>query len=242
VVDDIEFGVTHVIRGEDHVTNTAVQIQIFEALAAAAPRFGHNLLTDSGGEGLSKRSGALSIASLRERGVEAVAVAALAVLVDSAEAVRPAASLDELAAMIDLSHLSRGAARFDEAELDALSARTLHHLPYASVAGRLAALGVTGRARRRFGWRCGGISVVSATRRSGARWWRPTPDPEFFKSAASFLPGGVWDQSTWGAWTGQLGRLTGRKGPRAVSPLAYCANGTRSRPRTRGAAADDRTC
>ena len=98
VVDDIEFGVTHVIRGEDHVTNTAVQIQIFEALAGAAPRFGHhNLLTDAGGEGLSKRTGALSIASLREKGVEALAVAALAVLVGSAEAVRPIASLDELA-------------------------------------------------------------------------------------------------------------------------------------------------
>ncbi len=132
VVDDIEFGVTDVIRGEDHVTNTGVQIQIFEALAGAAPRFGHhNLLTDAGGEGLSKRSGALSIASLREKGVEALAVAALAVLVGSAEAVRPVASLDELAGMVDLAHLSRGSARFDEAELDALSARTLHQTPYA---------------------------------------------------------------------------------------------------------------
>ncbi len=90
VVDDIDFGVTHVIRGEDHVTNTAVQIQIFDALAGAAPHFGHhNLLTDAGGGGLSKRAGALSISSLRAKGVEALAVAALAVLVGSAEAVRP---------------------------------------------------------------------------------------------------------------------------------------------------------
>ena len=90
VVDDIDFGVTHVIRGEDHVTNTAVQIQIFEALARATPRFGHhNLLTDVGGGGLSKRTGALSIASLRAKGIESLAVAALAVLVGSAEAVRP---------------------------------------------------------------------------------------------------------------------------------------------------------
>ena len=145
VVDDIEFGVTHVIRGEDHVTNTAVQIQMFEALAGAPPRFGHhNLLTDAGGEGLSKRTGALSIASLREKGVEALAVAALAVLVGSAEAVRPIASLDELAELVDLEHLSRGAARFDEAELDALSARILHRMPYASVAERLNAIGVAG--------------------------------------------------------------------------------------------------
>ena len=129
VVDDIDFGVTDVIRGEDHVTNTAVQIQIFEALAGSAPRFGHhNLLTDAGGGGLSKRSGALSIAALRTKGIESLAVAALAVLVGSAEAVRPVASLDELADLINLSQLSHGAARFDEAELEALSARTLHRL------------------------------------------------------------------------------------------------------------------
>src|SRR5277367_5159252 len=117
VVDDIDFGITHVIRGEDHVTNTAVQIQIFEALAGAAPHFGHhNLLTDAGGGGLSKRTGALSIASLRAKGIESLAVAALAVLVGSAEAVRPVDSLDELAGLVDPSHLSHGAARFDEAE------------------------------------------------------------------------------------------------------------------------------
>ncbi len=144
VVDDIDFGVTHVIRGEDHVTNTAVQIQIFEALAGAAPRFGHhNLLTDAGGGGLSKRSGALSIAALRTKGIEPLAVAALAVLVGSAEAVRPVASLDELAELVDLSQLSHGAARFDEAELEALSARTLHRAVLRG--GRRPA----GRARRR---------------------------------------------------------------------------------------------
>jgi glutamyl-tRNA synthetase len=94
VVDDVDLGVTHVIRGEDHVTNTAVQIQIFEALAGRAPIFGHhNLLTDASGDGLSKRTGALSIATLRESGVQALAVAALAVLVGSAESVRPIGSL-----------------------------------------------------------------------------------------------------------------------------------------------------
>src|SRR5271170_5851287 len=111
VVDDVDLGVTHVIRGEDHVTNTAVQIQIFEALAGLAPIFGHhNLLTDASGDGLSKRTGALSIASLREAGVEAIAVAALAVLVGSAESVRPIGSLDELAATFELSQLSHASA------------------------------------------------------------------------------------------------------------------------------------
>ena len=160
VVDDIEFGVTDVIRGEDHVTNTAVQIQLFEALGGVVPRFGHhNLLTDASGEGLSKRTGALSIASLREKGVEPLAVAALAVLVGSAEAVRPVASLDELAALVEIRHLSHGAARFDEAELDALSARTLH----AMRRGRVPA----GRARDRRGG-CGSDLARAARQRRQA--------------------------------------------------------------------------
>ncbi len=178
VVDDIDLGVSHVIRGEDHVTNTAVQIQIFEALAGRAPMFGHhNLLTDASGEGLSKRSGALSIRSLRESGVESLAVAALAVLVGSAESVHPVASLAELAASFDLKHLSRGAARFDEAELRALSARTLHQLPFEAVRERLAALGIAGPLAEPF-WAAvrgnldalrGGADVVGGDPRSRSR-------------------------------------------------------------------------
>ena len=236
VVDDIEFGVTDVIRGEDHVTNTAVQIQIFEALAGAAPRFGHhNLLTDAGGEGLSKRSGALSIASLREKGVEALAVAALAVLVGSAEAVRAVASLDELARLVDLKHLSRGAARFDEAELDALSARVLHQTPYAAVADRLAALGVAGPDAEAF-WNAvrGNLS-----RLSDATIWRQVvegdvvpvvEDRTYLALAASRLPAGAWDESTWGAWTNDLKSLTGRKGRALYHPLRLALTGREAGP------------
>ncbi len=236
VVDDIEFCVTHVIRGEDHVTNTAVQIQIFDALAGAAPRFGHhNLLTDAGGEGLSKRTGALSIASLREKGVEALAVAALAVLVGSAEAVRPVASLDELAKLVDLKHLSHGAARFDEAELDALSARVLHQTPYAAVADRLAALGVAGPNAEAF-WNAvrGNLS-----RFSDAAIWREVvegdvvpvvEDRAYIDLAVSRLPEGAWDGSTWGAWTNDLKALTGRKGRELYHPLRLALTGRDAGP------------
>ena len=236
VVDDIEFRVTDVIRGEDHVTNTAVQIQIFEALAGAAPRFGHhNLLTDAGGDGLSKRSGALSIASLREKGVEALAVATLAVMVGSAEAVRPMASLDELASLVDLEHLSHGAARFDEAELDALSARIVHRMPYASVADRLQAMGVTGPAAEAF-WNAvrGNLSRVS-----DAAVWRRVVDGDisplvedrsYLNLAASRLPEGVWDESTWGVWTDDLKALTGRKGRTLYHPLRLALTGRESGP------------
>jgi len=236
VVDDLDFGVTHVIRGEDHVTNTAVQIQIFQALAGAAPRFGHhNLLTDAGGEGLSKRSGALSIASLRERGIEALAVAALAALVGSAQAVRPVFSLEELAELVDLSHLSHGAARFDEAELEALSARTLHAMPYPLVADRLNALGIAGPGAEPFWLAVRG----NLARLDDAAVWRQvvegpmTPiieDREFVSLAASRLPEGAWDQSTWGLWTKDLRDVAGRKGRELFHPLRLALTGRDSGP------------
>src|SRR5271166_4360145 len=236
VVDDIDFGVTHVIRGEDHVTNTAVQIQIFEALAGAAPHFGHhNLLTDAGGEGLSKRTGALSIASLRAKGIEPLAVVALAVLVGSAEAVRPIASLEELAGLVELKHLSRGAARFDEAELEALSARTLHRLPYAAVADRLTALGVGGPNAEAF-W----LAVRGNLQRlDEAAMWRQVvegdvapivEDAQFVRLAASCAPEGVWDQSTWGAWAKRLKELSGRRGRELFHPLRLALTGREAGP------------
>ncbi|MDR3420307.1 MAG: glutamate--tRNA ligase, partial [Xanthobacteraceae bacterium] len=116
VADDLESGVTHIIRGEDHVTNTAVQVQLFRALGAeAAPQFAHhNLLIGADGQGLSKRTGALSIAGLREAGVESLAVAAMATLTGSSIAVQPVRSLPELAGLFELGAISRNSARFDD--------------------------------------------------------------------------------------------------------------------------------
>ena len=127
VIDDIEMGVTHIIRGEDHLTNSAAQIEMFESLGAKPPRFAHhNLLTLPGGEGMSKRLGHLSLQALRASGLEPLAVASAAVLVGTAEAVEPVQSLDALASKIDFARISHGPARFDPADLEALTARTLH--------------------------------------------------------------------------------------------------------------------
>ena len=231
VVDDIDLGVTQVIRGDDHVTNTAVQIQIFEALGAAAPAFGHhNLLTDAGGEGLSKRSGALSIRSLRESGVEA-----LAVLVGSAEAVRPIASLAELAQGFDLADISRAAARFDEAELRALSARVLHHLPFAAVRERLEGLAIAGPLAEPF-WTAtrGNLARLD----EAAEWWGVVhgavapivEDHGFLAEAAACLPQEPWDGKTWSAWTATLKSRTGRKGRDLYHPLRLALTGRESGP------------
>lgn len=229
VVDDAELGITHVIRGEDHVTNAAVQVQIFEALGHAPPAFGHhNLLTTASGEGLSKRLGHLSLAGLREAGLEPLAVAALAVLVGSSDAVRPVASLDELATLVDFGHISRAPAKFDESELAALNARIVHELPFEAVAGRLAALGVGGGAGFWDAVR-GNVAAVGEAR----DWWRVVSEPvdpaiedaAFCAQAADALPPEPWDAGTWKAWTDAVKARTGAKGKALFMPLRKALTG-----------------
>jgi len=238
VVDDIDLAITHVIRGEDHVTNTAVQIQIFRALGGAVPTFGHhNLLVDASGEGLSKRTGALSIASLREKGIEPLAAAALAVLVGSANAVRPAQSLNVLMDSFDPSQLSHASARFDEAELSALSARTLREAPYPSIADRLAALAIS--ADEAFWLAVRG----NLTRLEDAAIWRRVidgpiepslEDATLLAAAAAALPPEPWDEHTWSAWTAELRGSTGRKGRALFHPLRLALTGYESGPELAG--------
>lgn len=229
VVDDLDIGISHVIRGEDHVTNTAVQIQIMLALGGAVPVFGHhNLLTTASGEGLSKRLGHLSLRGLRESGIEALAVAALAVLTGSSDAVRPVASLDELAGLVDLAHVSRAPAKFDEHELEALSARTLHHFEFAAVAERLRALGIP--ANEPFWLAIRG----NLARLAGARdWWKVVEGPieplitdqAFAATAVALLPPEPFDQTSWKSWTQAVAAATGAKGKALFMPLRQALTG-----------------
>ena len=236
VVDDHAMAVTHVIRGEDHVTNTAVQIQLFAALGGTAPAFAHhNLLTTASGEGLSKRSGALSLEGLRADGIEPLAVASLAVLTGSSDAVRPVTSLDELGTLFDLGHISRNPARFDPAELAQLSARTLHGLPFLDVEARLRAIGIHGDKAETF-W----LVVRGNLQRFGdvAGWWQviegPTEgireDPAFLDEAAALLPAEPWDQSVWANWTGLVKAGSGRKGKALFHPLRLALTGRDAGP------------
>lgn len=229
VADDADLGVTHVIRGEDHVTNTAVQIQLFETLGADLPRFGHhNLLTTASGEGLSKRLGHLSLSALREAGYEPMAVAALAVLVGTSEAVRPVDDLDALAGLLDYSGISRAPAKFDEHELENLNARIVHEMPYDTARPRLEALDIGG-----------GAAFWEAVRKNltrlpeAAEWWPVvagpvTPvieDAGFCETAARLLPEGAPDGGTWSVWTKALKQETGAKGRALFMPLRLALTG-----------------
>jgi glutamyl-tRNA synthetase len=235
VVDDIDLGITDVIRGEDHVTNTAVQIQLFETLGADPPRFAHhNLLTLPSGEGLSKRLGHLSLSALREEGYEPAAVAALAVLIGTSHSVEPVTGLDDLSARVDLADVSHSAAKFDPAELAALNARTLHALPFHTVAARLEEIGVTGGecfwlavrgnlskfAEARVWWR-----VVSADESYGAG-----EDRALLSAGIAALPPEPWSEETWPVWTRAIGAATGKKGRALFHPLRLALTGREQGP------------
>ena len=238
VVDDMDLAVSHIIRGEDHVTNTAVQIQLFEAFAGqgSAPLFGHhNLLTSVSGEGLSKRSGALSIAALREEGIEPLAVAGCAVLIGTSDSVHPVHSLDALAAELDLQHVSRTQARFDPAELRSLSARTLHQMSFEDARERLTAAGIAGDKAEDF-W----LAVRGNLTSFGevAEWWRVIAgeiaprieDADVLAAARETLPQEPWDEATFGRWMALLKERVDRKGKALFHPLRLALTGREQGP------------
>ncbi len=240
VVDDIETGISHVIRGDDHVTNTGAQIALFRALGAEAPAFGHhNLLTSADGSGLSKRTGALSLNSLREAGIEPMAVASLAVLVGTSETIVPARSLEELGEHFDIASASRSAAKFDVAELEALSREIVHTMPYAAAQARLEALGVEGPLAEPF-W----LAVRANLDRvdDAAEWWRivtvgpdrgqdlSPEDVDFVRDAFDALPAEPWDNTTWKVWTDEVKRRSGRKGKALFMPLRLAITGRETGP------------
>jgi glutamyl-tRNA synthetase len=228
VVDDIDFGITHVIRGEDHVVNTAVQIEIFEALGARPPQFAHHsLLTGADGRGLSKRLGSLSVSGLREQGLEAMAVASHAALVGTSESIHPCTDFKELIESFDLAKLSRAPARFDEAELKHLNARLLHMLPWSAVKDRL------GHGSEAF-WLAirGNIEKLS----DSDVWWKlirngfkppaaSADDRALLATAARFLPPEPWNGETWRTWSEAVKEATGRRGKALFMPLRLALTG-----------------
>ncbi|MCA0434214.1 MAG: glutamate--tRNA ligase [Proteobacteria bacterium] len=227
VIDDVDFAITHVIRGEDHVVNTAVQIEITRAIGGALPAYAHySLLLGADGKGLSKRLGSLSIQQLREAGFEPMAVVSHAALLGTSDNIHPCIGYDELVEGFSLSKLSRAPARFDEAELAQLNAKLLHMLPYDAVKERLP--GVTEAE-----WLAvrGNIEKLS-----GTMAWHAiinqqvdpvigAEDADFIAAARRLLPAEPWDASTWKLWTEAIKQDTGRKGKPLFMPLRLALTG-----------------
>lgn len=240
VVDDIELDVTHVIRGEDHVANTAVQLRLLAAMGSdpAGLRFAHlSLLTDAQGGPLSKREGSLSLRDIRERGIEPGAVTSLLARLGTPDPVVAVAEPMALVEGFDLSRFGRAAPRFDVAELERLNQSILHQLDYASVADRLRALGLEGFDERLWLAVRENLSTLS----EAAHWHEvcrgslatPAEDPDFLDAAAGVLPDEPWDEATWSAWTASVRESTGRKGRDLFRPLRIALTGLEHGPELR---------
>jgi glutamyl-tRNA synthetase len=232
VVDDIDFEISHIIRGEDHVTNTAVQIQLFEALGRNpnSIQFGHTtLLLDAQGGPLSKRLGSLSLRSLRELDLEPMAINSLIARLGTSLPVEARLTLDELAQEFDLSTFSRTPPRFDPKDLDTLNQKLLHHMPFDLVQERLKALGYPQITQEVWQVIHGNITRFSEI----AEWVEIcfgtiTPvieDKEYIEIARQHLPPTPWSNQTWSEWTQKVKELTGRKGKALFMPLRQALTG-----------------
>lgn len=226
-IDDMDLGITHVVRGEDHVANTALQIQMFAALGSAPPSFAHTaLLTGSEGK-LSKRLGSLGVDQLREAGIEPQAIRALLARLGTSDPVEPVGDMAPLLATFDFGRFGRAPARFDEGELAQLSARIIHQLPHATVADRLPA-GMTADA-----WDA--VKPNLSTVAEAADWWRviegpvdaavPDADRAFLVEAADAAHAIAWDGDPWHQLVAALKERTGRKGKALFLPLRLALTG-----------------
>ena len=238
VVDDCDMGVTHVVRGADHVTNTATQIQIMAALGHGHPVFAHHsLLTGPQGEALSKRLGTLSLRDLRAGGMEPMALLSHMARIGSSQPVALAGSLDELAAGFELSQFGAAPTKFDVEDLWRLSARVLHEAPLDAVAAEIAALGVPGDLAPAF-WEMARANI--ATRAEIADWWAllrdgaaplvDAEDRDFVAEAFALLPEPPYDGATWATWTEAVKAATGRKGKALFLPLRRAVTGRERGP------------
>jgi glutamyl-tRNA synthetase len=238
VVDDTEMGVTHVVRGSDHVTNTATQIQIMQALSATQPDFAHHsLLTGPQGEALSKRLGTLALRDLRAQGVQPMALLSLMARLGSSDPVELHSDMAELIEGFDIGRFGSAPTKFDVEDLFPLTARYLHGLPLESVRARIESLGVPDDLAAPF-WAMARENITTLDDLAG--WWvlcRDGADPmvaeedcDFVAQAMGLLPDGPYDADTWSTWTSAVKETTGRKGRALFMPLRKAVTGQERGP------------
>ncbi len=231
-IDDVDMGITHVVRGEDHVSNTAAQIQMFAALGSPAPQFAHEaLLTGTEGK-LSKRLGSLGVDALRESGIEPMAIIALLARLGTSDPVEPFATAAPLIESLDFARFGRAPARFDEAELAALNTRIIHHMDYAAVRDRLP------HGMDEAAWAAirPNVSVVA----DAADWWAVVEGPvdcppaledsDYLAHASAIAATLDWGADPWHALTAALKEASGRKGKALFMPLRLALTGREQGP------------
>ncbi|WP_166416017.1 glutamate--tRNA ligase [Cochlodiniinecator piscidefendens] len=233
VCDDVDFGVSYVVRGSDHVTNTATQIQIIQALGGTVPSFAHHsLLTGPQGEALSKRLGTLALRDLRERGVQPMALLSLMARIGSSDNMELRSTMDELAEGFELTHFGSAPTKFDIEDVFPLTARVNQALPFEDVADRISEIGVPSDIAKKF-WSAVSQNITVLDDLNG--WWSmlsegaepviEEEDTEFVATAMSMLPAMPFTDSTWSEWTKAVKAETGRKGRGLFMPLRKALTG-----------------
>ena len=237
VIDDVDLGVTHIVRGEDHVSNSATQIQMFGALRAKPPAFAHEALLVAAEGKLSKRLGSYGAQHLREEGVEPLALLSLLARIGTSQPVEPVASLDELARDFDFAHFGRAPAHFDPHDVELLNARLLHKLDHSAVAARLPQ-GATeedwlllrpnlGRVADFAGWFDVLHGEIDPPELSH-------DERRLVRDAAALASGLDWSAEPWRALTDALKSSTGKKGRELFHPLRLALTGRESGPEMAG--------
>ncbi len=235
VVDDGDFAISHIVRGEDHVANTALQIQIFEALGFTPPQFAHfSLVTDASGEGFSKRTGSLSLGTLRDEGIEPMAINCMMSHLGTSQPIEPKLTLPELYAGYELSIFGRAQPKLDKADLLALNVKLLHHMPYAQARQKLIARGLPDVGELFWNAVRGNLNSIAEI----AEWHNVchqtiTPvieDAGFAAEAAKLLPPEPWSVETWGKLVESVKGATGRKGKALFMPLRLALTGREHGP------------
>jgi glutamyl-tRNA synthetase len=229
-VDDGEHGITHIMRGEDHVSNTAVQVQVMQALGYTPPQFGHMALLKMKEGKISKREGGGDVQSLREEGVFPLVLASYLAKIGTSDAIELAGSMQELVQQFNVSKLGRAMANYDPEEVARLNEKYLHAMPYAEAKPYLDAsidAGFWEQIR-------GNLKHISET----AEWWKLlhqpiTPviaDDDFAARAAAVLPEGEWGAHSWDMFVNNVKEATGRKGKELFMPLRLALTGMEHGP------------
>ncbi len=237
VVDDADFAISHIIRGEDHVTNSGAQIEIFRAIGATAPTMGHHpLLVGADGDKLSKRLGTLSIAGLRdETSIEPMAILSLLAKIGTSDPVEIRRDLAQLVDEFAFEKIGRAPARFDPGELKTLNAKWLHETPYGDVSARLADMGCDGSEAFWDAIRGNIETLNDVSHWQSVVYGDITPiiadeDAEYIRDAATLLPEGVLGPQSWSDWTAIVKDKTGRKGRGLFLPLRLALTGVKHGP------------
>lgn len=237
VIDDIDLGVTHIVRGEDHVSNSATQIQMFEALGASPPAFAHEALLVAAEGKLSKRLGSYGAEHLRAEGIEPMAMLSVLARIGTSRPVEPKVSLEELAETFDFADFGRAPAHFDPHEVEILNAKLLHHYPYEWVRDRLPS-GIDQE-----DW---SIIRANVERVRDSAQWLPVlhgdidaPDLSheerlLMKDAAAVAEKLDWSAEPWKALTSELKESSGKKGRELFHPLRLALTGRESGPEMAG--------